>query len=196
MMLATDDRIVIRKMTDTPTDYVLMAKWLSDPAVLEFYEGRDKPFDLKQVKAKFGSRAMGKDRVVPCIFEINGIAAGYVQFYPHDDEAMAEYELEAGLTAFGIDMFIGNTALWGRGIGPRVLRALARYLVRERGATVITLDPHASNERAIRAYEKAGFAKHKMLPAHELHEGEWRDCWLMVWRLSHATLAEPGFQPD
>ncbi|MEH1834506.1 MAG: GNAT family protein [Nostoc sp.] len=34
------------------------------------------------------------------------------------------------------------------------------------------------NPRAIRCYEKCGFVKVKLLPAHELHEGEYSDCWL------------------
>lgn len=30
-----------------------LAKWLSDPAVLEFYEGRDSPFDVNKVQQVF-----------------------------------------------------------------------------------------------------------------------------------------------
>jgi aminoglycoside 6'-N-acetyltransferase len=192
-VLATDDRVVVRKMSDTPTDYVLMAKWLSDPAVLEFYEGRDNPFDLKRVKAKFGPRAMGKDRVVPCIVEMNEVALGYIQFYPLDDSQKGEYGLDLHERAFGVDMFIGESSQWGRGIGPRVLRALIRYLSRSEGAVVVTLDPHISNGRAIRAYEKAGFTRSRVLPKHEMHEGELRDCLLMVWRAdAPAGKAEAG----
>ncbi|MBI4305406.1 MAG: GNAT family N-acetyltransferase [Chloroflexi bacterium] len=198
MTLATDGRVVIRKMNDSPTDYVLMAKWLSDPAVLEWYEGRDRVFDLKQVKAKFSPRALGQDRVAPCIFELADVAIGYVQFYPLDDAEVIEYGLSRQDVSFGIDLFIGNPALWGRGIGPRVLRALTRHLVRERGATALILDPQVANSRAIRAYEKAGFVKQKLLPGHEFHEGEHRDCWLMVWRLDAPETTEilPGSQPD
>lgn len=34
-------------------DNVLLAKWLSDPSVLEFYEGRDNPFNLDKVNEVF-----------------------------------------------------------------------------------------------------------------------------------------------
>ncbi len=34
-------------------DNVLLAKWLSDLSVLEFYEGRDNPFDLDKVNEVF-----------------------------------------------------------------------------------------------------------------------------------------------
>lgn len=36
--------------------------------------------------------------------------------------------------------------------------------------------------RAIRCYEACGFRKVKRLPAHELHEGQWKDCWLMEYQ--------------
>lgn len=182
MILATDGRLTVRPMSAAPTDYVLMAKWLSNPALLEFYEGRDQQFDLKRVKAEFGPRALGQDRVVPCIIEMNGIAVGYIQFYPLDDSERAEYGIAPGERAVGLDLFIGDPGRWGSGLGPRVLRAMIRFLIRERDATVVVVDPHVTNERAIRAYEKAGFVKTKLLPGHELHEGALRDCWLMAWR--------------
>ena len=48
-----------------------------------------------------------------------------------------------------------------------------------RRASKVILDPHIGNVRAIRCYEKCGFRKVKLLSLHELHEGEYRDSWLM-----------------
>ena len=42
------------------------------------------------------------------------------------------------------------------------------------------IDPHVDNPRAIRAYEKAGFRKQRVLKEHEFHEGRWHDAWLMT----------------
>lgn len=83
-------------------------------------------------------------------------------------------------TIYAIDQFIGEPELWGKGIGKRFLYLIQTYLVQEKGAEVILLDPHADNPRALRAYEAAGFQVVKFLPAHELHEGVMRDCWLMA----------------
>jgi aminoglycoside 6'-N-acetyltransferase len=58
------------------------------------------------------------------------------------------------------------------------------YLFESLDAQRVTIDPHVSNHRAVRCYEKAGFRKVRLLPRQELHEGEYWDCWLMV--------AEPG----
>ena len=49
-------------------------------------------------------------------------------------------------------------------------------------ADAVILDPHKSNARAIRAYEKVGFKIIDELPEHELFEGERVDCYLMEFR--------------
>lgn len=50
-------------------DNYFLAKWLSDPAVLEYYEGRDKPFDVKKVDKVFYNR---NNDVVKCMVEYKG----------------------------------------------------------------------------------------------------------------------------
>jgi aminoglycoside 6'-N-acetyltransferase len=62
----------------------------------------------------------------------------------------------------GIDLFIGEPDMIERGHGS----ALVRCFVDERlqqGAPRIVTDPDPSNRRAIRAYEKAGFKKDRMV---------------------------------
>ncbi len=58
--------------------------------------------------------------------------------------------------------------------------AMASYLINAHGAGLVTIVPAVINARAIRTYEKAGFSKVCVLPAHETHEGERRNSWLMV----------------
>ena len=49
-------------------------------------------------------------------------------------------------------------------------------------ARIVTTDPRVANPRAVRCYEKAGFERVRIVPYHEFHEGEWCECWLMVFR--------------
>ena len=56
----------------------------------------------------------------------------------------------------GMDLFLA-TGSQGRGIGPEALRLVAAHLFEERGHHRLVIDPAASNERAIRAYESVGF---------------------------------------
>jgi aminoglycoside 6'-N-acetyltransferase len=176
-LLKTGD-VIIRKMRDEASDYRLMAKWLTDDRVLEFYEGRDQPHSYETVVKKYRPRVVGESPVQPCILVYKRREAGYLQYYPVLEPQ--EYGLEEALGTYGIDLFVGDSRYWGQGVGTRALTALVAYLFEEFGAKRIVIDPHVDNLRAIRAYEKAGFRKVKVLPEHELHEGVRRDCWLMA----------------
>jgi aminoglycoside 6'-N-acetyltransferase len=64
----------------------------------------------------------------------------------------------------------------GRGLGPDVLRTLARWLFDECGCHRITIDPAAGNTAAVRAYEKAGFVRIGVARLYERDDrGEWHD---------------------
>ena len=58
----------------------------------------------------------------------------------------------------GIDQFIGEADMLGRGHGSAFIRAFIDRLLAN-GAPRIVIDPDPANARAIRAYEKAGFDK-------------------------------------
>ncbi|WP_285889538.1 GNAT family N-acetyltransferase [Paenibacillus glycanilyticus] len=89
-------------------------------------------------------------------------------------------------TLYGMDQFIGEPGYWNKGIGSELMKETVRYLTMERGAVKIAMDPQAWNARALRVYEKNGFKKVKLLEKHEWHEGEYRDCWLMVYEAGKA----------
>ena len=174
-----DGDLLIRRMRDDPHDYELMARWLTDERVLEFYHGRDNPYPYERVVEKYGPRARGEDPegVLACIIEQDGREIGYLQYYPAVTEA---YQLEDAAGTYAIVLFIGEPELWGTGVGSRALSALVAYLFSELGARRVVIDPHVDNPRAVRAYEKCGFRRLKVLPAHEMHEGSRRDAWLMA----------------
>ena len=142
----------------------VLSKWLTDECVLEFYEGRDNPYNLKKVREKFGPRARGKDRVIPCILSYENRAIGYIQYYPLTATEVRAYGVETIEPVYGLDLFIGEIDGWDRGIGTRVVSALVHYLFDTVGAWRVVIDPRTSNHRAIRCYEKCGFRKIKLLP--------------------------------
>jgi aminoglycoside 6'-N-acetyltransferase len=173
-------RLALRRMQDDAQDYSLMAGWLTDPRVLEFYEGRDNPFPIERVIEEYAPRVLTADGVQPCILLRDGAPVGYLQYYALQGELWAEYGLEDdGSRIYALDLFIGRPDLWGRGIGTQAVDMILEYLFNSLGAQKVVLDPHIDNHRAIRCYEKAGFRWVKILPGHELHEGELRDCYLM-----------------
>lgn len=170
--------IYIRPLTGADADVALMAKWLTDERVLAFYEGRDKPASEERVREVYLPQP--NDPLVPCIVEHEGVAIGYLQFYPIDEETRPLYSLAPQERAWGIDQFIGEVDYWNRGIGTAMVRTIVEYLFAEQQAERVVLDPRTTNTRAIRVYEKCGFAAVKVLPEWELHEGVKWDCLLMA----------------
>lgn len=156
-------------------DKHLLARWLSTPMVLEYYEGRDNAFDLDKVDRVFYDP---DDNESKCIIEYEGKSIGYIQYYELDEATKKEYGYETG-RIFGTDQFIGEVNYWNKGIGTLLVTSMTEFLFRHMEAEKVVMDPQVWNERAIKCYEKCGFEKVKLLPKRELHEGELRDCWLI-----------------
>ncbi|WP_186576988.1 GNAT family N-acetyltransferase [Aquibacillus kalidii] len=176
-MLCCNEKLKVRYLEKK--DNRLLAKWLSNPKVLEFYEGRDNPFDVNKVNEVFYPK---KNNVTACIFEYDGTPIGYIQYYQLNENDREQYGLKPEpITIFGLDQFIGEVDYWNKGIGTLLVSSMSQFLVRDLGAKQIVLDPQARNLRAIKCYEKCSFKKIKWLPNHELHEGEYQDCWLMAY---------------
>ncbi len=178
--MAVQGILGIRRLQDESCDYQLLARWLSDQRVLEFFDGRDKPQGVESVRATYGPGIRGEDPVVPCFITWDERPIGMVLYYALASCDGPRYRLSETDGSYGIEIFIGEPEFWGKGIGAAVISTVVRYLYQEAGARLVFLDPHVSNERAVRCYEKAGFRKVCVLPSHELHEGEYRDAWLMV----------------
>jgi aminoglycoside 6'-N-acetyltransferase len=171
----------IRLMHDQLDDYTILAKWLTDPIVLEYYEGRDNPFPLERVQQKFAPRVQRLHATIPCFMLDTDKPIGYLQYYRLSLADCDAFDLPTMACSFGMDLFIGESARWNRGIGTTYVQLATRYLTDTCAATHITVDPRVDNLRAIRCYEKSGFHQRKLLPQHEYHEGAYRDSWLMVY---------------
>jgi aminoglycoside 6'-N-acetyltransferase len=173
-MLFEKEKIKVRQLQ--PEDKHLLVKWLSNPSVLEYYEGRDNPFDLEKVNKKFYNRENG---IVKCLVEYEGVSIGYIQIYQINKKTSSIDDYDEREIVFGMDQFIGETDYWNRGIGTLLVNSMVDYLIEEKQATRIIMDPQITNIRALACYEKCGFKKIRLLPKHEFHEGNYRDCWLI-----------------
>jgi len=175
MILFHERGISIRTLKDKDAD--LLVKWLSDPIVLEFYEGRDRPHNMDLVKKHFYEHT---EEITQCIIQYKSSDIGYIQFYLIDEEEKEIYDYKNYIgKIYGMDQFIGESDFWNKGIGSLLIQETVNYLKVTKGANKIVMDPQAWNTRALRVYEKNGFVKKKYLEKHEWHEGELRDCWLI-----------------
>jgi Acetyltransferase (GNAT) domain len=68
-----------------------MSKWLSDPRVLEFYEGRDHPLAFEQFQSEYAPRIRGEEDVTPCLIILQSVPIGYMQFYLVGEESRNLY---------------------------------------------------------------------------------------------------------
>ena len=90
------------------------------------------------------------------LVEREGRAFAFVQDYdPHAAPGHPFAHLPPG--SRGVDLLIGEPAMVGVGHGSALLRVHAERLFAE-GAPAVGADPRPDNPRAIRAFEKAGFA--------------------------------------
>jgi aminoglycoside 6'-N-acetyltransferase len=112
------------------------------------------------------AQARGEDDAVGYAIVVEGELAGVIQHYEETDEEFRHA---------GIDLWLG-VPFQGRGLGTDAVRTMARHLVRDRGHHRLVIDPAAHNERAIRAYQKAGFRRVGVMREYWRDpDGVWRD---------------------
>jgi aminoglycoside 6'-N-acetyltransferase len=144
---------VIRAATEDDVD--LLIAWHADPEVARYWDGETSPREEML-------RRLAAADVDPYVVHEEGEPIGYLQAW-FDDDAPDEG---------GLDMFLIPAAR-GRGLGPDAAIALARWLLTSGEKRRLTVDPYVSNERAIRAWTKAGFRPvEKREPDHE-HAERW-----------------------
>lgn len=152
-----NDKLSIRVMTHY--DYNIMVKWLNDSRVLEFYE--ESPADLEKVKKKYGPRIEGRHYVKPYIAECKNKPVGYIQYYEIQDNDLKSHGYPQNHDIYGIDQFIGETELWGKGLGTSMILLMLNYLSNHKNARRVVLEVKNHNIRAISCYKKCGFRKIK-----------------------------------
>ena len=156
-VIAADGDLVIRRMQDHPDDYALIVAWRNNPHVREWWDPDEPATTMAGVIDQLEVLTSGDDPTTPCIIEVDGAPAGYLEFYPW--EAEATYLAEIGLSlpegSWGLDIFIGESGLINRGIGSRTVRLISDTLFAERAATAVALIMEAGNDRAQAAYTRA-----------------------------------------
>ena len=181
---AAAEGLEVRRLA--PSDLPLLSRWLENPDVSRYFT---ESADMDNIAAKYGSRIaelrgdppLRPGLIVPNLVLREGRPIGYGQYYLLTPGDLASYRLPAGSSWGGFDLFIGEPALWGRGIGTALVTWLLERL-QSAGAAAVAIDTWVGNARAIRCYEKAGLRKAWSLPRHETWQGQVRDHVVMVWR--------------
>jgi aminoglycoside 6'-N-acetyltransferase len=137
---------ILRPMT--AADLPMLRNWLEEPHVSEWWGDADEQFAL--VRGDLDDPAMEQ-----FIVAIGDQPFAYLQCY--DPSAWPENGLGVQpMGTRGMDQFIGEPDMIGRGHGSSFIKSFLQRLIRS-GTPRIVTDPAPTNQRAVRVYEKAGF---------------------------------------
>jgi ribosomal-protein-alanine N-acetyltransferase len=99
------------------------------------------------------------------------------------------YDLQWVMRSASFRVFIGDKGSWDRGIGTECARLMLRYGFGKLNLNRIWLGVNAANERAVRAYEKAGFVREGLLRQEQFRNGRYYDVVRMAVLRDEYTLA-------
>ncbi len=153
-------------LADAPT----LTTWLNDPEVTR-YLLMHRPLMLLAEEAFL--RKMSEDE--------SNIVLGIVVREPEQFigvTGLNHLDTRNRHVQFGI--FVGEKSAWGKGYGTEATRMMIRYAFDTLNLNRVSLHVHEYNERAVRAYQKAGFRMEGRLRQETFREGRYWDTFVMA----------------
>lgn len=102
----------------------LLRKWLKEPHVAEFWQETDDEHEFRQ---KFLGKLQERG-VSPFMIAIDSKPIGYIQCY-QANQVGGGWWPEATDGTFGIDQFIGDPTMIGRGLGTKAIKQFVEDLL-------------------------------------------------------------------
>lgn len=138
-------RVTLRPMTHADAPHLV--RWASDPDFAWFQWGRRPGRFADDEAARKWMDAIAENRGVVFAIEHDGRPIGQANYR---DLRPKGQSAEVGIG-------IGESSLWGKGLGREALDLLVRHLVNDLGVHRVSLSVLAYNDRAIASYKAAGF---------------------------------------
>ncbi len=139
----------IRLRAASQADWPLLRHWLRLPEIVAWW-GPTASTEAELISA------LGATHAICRIIEVDGAPVGYAHAV---DAALWGDSLPDDLApgTWEIDLFIASPLYRGTGVGPLVLQQLKSEVFETTLAVACCVFASIANERAVRAYEKAGF---------------------------------------
>jgi aminoglycoside 6'-N-acetyltransferase len=137
----------------TAADLPMIRRWLATPEVVRWWGNPEEQYEL--VRGDLVHPDMDQ-----FVVALDGHPFAYIQCY-----ALSTWNQGFGVhptSTRGIDQFIGEADMIGRGHGSNFIREFVDDRMRQ-GIPRIVTDPDPVNLRAVRAYEKAGFLRERIV---------------------------------
>jgi len=150
---ASHQGALVRLRAFEPEDAERYRAWINDPETAQFID-RARPVGRAEHEAWYRSLMASSSAAVFAVDRlIDGEFIGLVWLYDiHERHRRAE-----------VRIVIGEKNAWGGGYGSDALRVLARIAFGERKLDKLWADVLATNPRAARAFERAGFTREGLL---------------------------------
>ena len=139
----------VRLRPATRADWDLIRGWLARPDIQEWWG----PVAATEAEVNM---ALGSQHAHCRIIEVDGHPTGYAHAV---DATLWGDELPQDLApgTWDLDLFIASEEHRGKGVGQAALAMLKEEVFASTLAVAVCVFPSVKNERAVRAYEKAGF---------------------------------------
>jgi aminoglycoside 6'-N-acetyltransferase len=148
-------QVVFRPLAEA--DLRLVHEWLGREHVRRWWGERG---DLQQTVDHYGPSLDGRDPTDLYSIVVDGRDAGMIQTYLVADYPEYAALVGVGEDVAGVDLFLGEEELLGRGLGTEVIDRFVTEIVWAREATnACVADPDVENVPSLRAFEKAGFER-------------------------------------
>ena len=163
-------------------------RWYRDPELARLTRYQTRPMALEEIEGFFRNRLLSSEALAYAIHERPGERLiGVTTFSSLDPDN--------GSALFHIT--IGERDCWGRGYGTETVELMLGHAFERLGLHRVGLSVFAFNDRAVRAYLKAGFREEGRLRDAVWRDGEWWDEIQMgilerEWRKRVATGAVPA----
>lgn len=139
-----EDDIRIRQMMEEELE--LLLEWTNTPDVIPFWYGKE--LTLKE---------LSDDWTTEYFMEDDDSGRCFIIEYREKPIGMINHNGKERDSSCEIDIVIGESTQWSKGLGSRVLKLFCNAIFREMDASKIFVVTSSTNPRAIRAYQKAGF---------------------------------------
>ncbi|MEA2536652.1 MAG: hypothetical protein QOF11_886 [Chloroflexota bacterium] len=142
----TGERIVLRR--HVPDNLGAFRRWYTDPEVARLTRYQEGPMPTVEIDRFFHARVVGTDSLALAIhLRDSGRLIGTCAF--------SQLDADNGSAMFHIT--IGEKDAWGLGLGSEATALMLEHAFERLGLHRVALSVFSFNERAIRAYRKAGF---------------------------------------
>lgn len=161
-------KTVLRKLEQRDLEKSMV--WLKDPSINMFLSHDFNNLTIAQEKAWFDFLQDSKSDMVFAVLDkidLNHIG----------NCALHKIDLIKHICEIGI--VIGEKKYWNRGFGPDAIKSIIRFSFKDLGLSMLRLNVYCYNKRAIKAYEKCGFTKVKVLEKNHFYDDKYWDTLVM-----------------